>query len=228
MSLLQIEDGIFEVKGTHGDTHLGGEDFDNNMVDFVLAAIKRTHGKDLKADLRASKRVRTACERAKRTLSTQDKVTIVAEGVLDGEDAEVTVSRAKFEQLNIEPFERCLETVKRVMVEARADPADVMDVVLVGGSTRIPKVQEMLREFFGGKELCKSINPDEAVAYGAAVQGAILSGKRHSATESLLLVDVVPLSLGIELTGQIFSAIIKRNTAIPSSASKTYTTEEDF
>ena len=174
------------------------------------------------------RRLRTAAERAKRMLSTATQATIEADSWFEGIDLSLTLTRAKFEQLNERFFIRCIDTVKSVMRDATAKPDDVSDIVLVGGSTRIPKVQQMLSEFFGGKELCKAINPDEAVAVGAAVQGAILSGARSSATQSLVLVDVTPLSLGIETDGKIMSVVIKRNTPIPARKTQTFTTTDDW
>lgn len=229
VSLLTIEDGMFEVKATGGDTHLGGEDFDNAMVDFTSRLIQKQNGIDVRLDKRAQRRLRTACERAKRLLSSAVTANIELDGVLPGDEIiTIPVSRAKFDSLNDVHFKRCIDTVRGVLSDAGVAPRQVSDIVLVGGSSRIIRVQDMLREFFGGKELCKSINPDEAVAYGAAVQGAILSGQRHSATESLLLVDVTPLSLGIETTGGVMSVVVKRNTPIPVRKTSRYSTEEDY
>lgn len=228
VSLLHIDGGIFEVKATAGDTHLGGEDFDNALVDFVVQQFKRKTGLDPTSSARAMRRAHTACERAKRVLSTAPNVTVELDSFFEGHDLNTVVTRAKFESLNDSQFKGCIDTVKRVLTDAACTPDKVDDVVLVGGSTRIPKVQSMLIEYLGGRELCKSINPDEAVAYGAAVQGAILSGVRNSATTDLLLVDVTPLSLGIELTGKIMSTLIKRNTPVPVRKTKTYTTDADW
>lgn len=229
VSILSIENGIFEVKATGGDTHLGGEDFDNNMVTHVLTEFKRKNrGLDPSSNSRSMRRLRTACEAAKRSLSTNTSAAIEVDALFEGVDFSTTVTRAKFESLNEEPFKRCEDTVKQVLKDANMDTSEVTDLVLVGGSTRIPKVQSMLQDLFGGKELSKSINPDEAVAYGAAVQGAILSGIRSDATNSLLLVDVTPLSLGIETVGKVMSVLIKRNTAIPVRKTRVYTTEEDY
>jgi L1 cell adhesion molecule like protein len=230
VSLLSIEDGIFEVKATAGDTHLGGEDFDMAMMDWALAEFKKKGAAkgDPSGDKRAMRRLRTACERAKRMLSSSTQALLDIESFFEGADLALTVTRAKFEDLNAAHFNRCIDTVKHVLRDAKVKAEDVGDVVLVGGSTRIPKVQALLSEHFGGKELCKAINPDEAVAYGAAVQGAILAGVRSAATQSLLLVDVTPLTLGIETTGKVMSAIIKRNTPIPTKKTKQYTTDEDF
>ncbi|EEY58912.1 heat shock cognate 70 kDa protein [Phytophthora infestans T30-4] len=229
VSILSIENGIFEVKSTGGDTHLGGEDFDNNMVEHLLSEFKRKNRNlDPSSSARAMRRLRTACESAKRMLSTTTSASVEVDSLFEGVDFSSTVTRAKFESLNEELFKRCEETVLKVLEDAKMKPEDVTELVLVGGSTRIPKVQTMLSTLFGGKELSKSINPDEAVAYGAAVQGAILDGIRNDATNSLLLVDVTPLSLGIETVGKVMSVLIKRNTAIPVRKTRVYTTEEDY
>lgn len=229
VSILSIENGIFEVKSTGGDTHLGGEDFDNNMVDHLLSEFKRKNrGLDPSSSARAMRRLRTACESAKRMLSTTTSASVEVDSLFEGVDFSSTITRAKFESLNEELFKRCEETVQKVLSDANMKPENITEVVLVGGSTRIPKVQTLLSALFGGKELSKSINPDEAVAYGAAVQGAILSGIRNDATNSLLLVDVTPLSLGIETVGKVMSVLIKRNTAIPVRKTRVYTTEEDY
>ncbi|KUF99591.1 Heat shock 70 kDa protein 18 [Phytophthora nicotianae] len=229
VSILSIENGIFEVKSTGGDTHLGGEDFDNNMVEHLLTEFKRKNRNlDPSGSARAMRRLRTACESAKRMLSTTTSASVEVDSLFEGVDFSSTVTRAKFESLNEELFKRCEETVLKVLEDAKMKPEDVTELVLVGGSTRIPKVQTMLSTLFGGKELSKSINPDEAVAYGAAVQGAILDGIRNDATNSLLLVDVTPLSLGIETVGKVMSVLIKRNTAIPVRKTRVYTTEEDY
>jgi heat shock protein 1/8 len=180
------------------------------------------------SDKRAQRRLRTACERAKRMLSTATQANIEVDSWYEGIDLSIVLTRAKFEQLNDKFFVRCIDTVKNVLKDAKAKPEEVSDVVLVGGSTRIPKVQAMLSEHFAGKELCKAINPDEAVAVGAAVQGAILSGAQSAATQSLVLVDVTPLSLGIETDGKLMSVVIKRNTPIPARRTSTYTTTEDY
>merc|ERR1712174_189787 len=199
VSLLTIEEGIFEVKSTAGDTHLGGEDFDNRMVDFFLQEFKRRHRKDMSKNQRALRRLRTACERAKRTLSSSTQAHIEIDSLFDGIDFNSTITRARFEDLCMDQFKKCMDPCEKVMRDAKIAKSAVHEVVLVGGSTRIPKVQSMLTDFFNGKEPCKSINPDEAVAYGATVQAAILSGSDKSEKLSeLLLLDVTPLSLGLE------------------------------
>merc|ERR1712100_815026 len=190
VSLLTIEEGIFEVKATAGDTHLGGEDFDNRMVDHFVQEFKRKNKKDLTDKARALRRLRTACERAKRTLSGTSQTSIEIDSLYEGIDFNTSITRARFEELNADLFRKCMDPVEKVLRETKMDKSQIRDVVLVGGSTRIPKVQQLLQDFFNGKELCKSINPDEAVAYGAAVQAAILSQDGSETHDSLLLLDV--------------------------------------
>ena len=226
-TLLEMDDDVFEVRATGGDTRLGGEDFDTNLTDYLVSEIKKKHKKDPTKNPRAMRRLRTAAERAKRMLSSSANALVEVDSLLEDLDFTCTVTKAKFESLNAEFFQKCIKTVEQVLVDAKLAKSDVDDVVLVGGSTRIPKVQQLLSEFFDGKELCRAINPDEAVAYGAAVQGAVLSGVKSDETNSLLLVDVTPLSLGIETVGSVMSTVIKRNTPIPCSKSDIFTTEQD-
>ena len=194
MSLLTIEDGIFEVKATNGHTHLGGEDFDNVLVDWCMAAFKKQTGLDIKGNARSLRRLRTQCEKAKRILSSAHQAEIYCETLAEGEDFNQTISRAKFEELCMPNFRKCMPPVEQVLQDADISKGQIHEVVLVGGSTRIPKVQQMLSDFFNGKQLNRSINPDEAVAYGATVQAAILSGEGSEQIKDLLLLDVAPLS----------------------------------
>ncbi|KII84135.1 hypothetical protein PLICRDRAFT_46498 [Plicaturopsis crispa FD-325 SS-3] len=225
VSLLSIDDGVFEVLATAGDTHLGGEDFDNRVIDYLVKAYKKKTGTDVTSNLRALGKLKREVEKAKRTLSSQQSTRIEIESFENGNDFSETLTRAKFEEINMDLFRKTMKPVEQVLKDANVKKEDVDEVVLVGGSTRIPKVQQLLKEYFGGKEPSKGINPDEAVAYGAAVQGGILSGERG--TEDVVLVDVCPLTLGIETTGGVFTKLIPRNTVIPTRKSQIFSTAAD-
>jgi L1 cell adhesion molecule like protein len=228
VSLLAIDDGVFEVKATAGDTHLGGEDFDQLLMDHFAKEFKRKARKDLTTSDRALRRLRSACEKAKRTLSSATKATVEIDSLFDGIDFSSTITRARFEDLCASFFRQTLTPVEKVLKDAQMSKSQVDEVVLVGGSTRIPRIQQLLSSFFNGKQLCKSVNPDEAVAYGAAVQAAILSDSgNNSTTDKILLIDVTPLSLGIETSGEMMTAIIDRQTTVPTSKQKVFSTYQD-
>jgi L1 cell adhesion molecule like protein len=228
VSILAITDTVFEVKATAGDPHLGGEDFDNRILSYCISEFRRKHKSDPTRNQRALRRLRTQCERAKRQLSTGTSVTIEIDSLHEGQDFSMRLSRAKFEELCIDYFKKAMEPVSQCLADSNLPKSKISDVVMVGGSTRIPKVQELIKAFFNGKELCKDINPDEAVAYGAAVQAAIVSGTGTEEVENMLLLDVAPLSLGIEMSGGMMQKLIERNSTIPTNQSQDFTTAEDY
>lgn len=224
VTLLTLEDGLFQVRATAGDSKLGGEDIDNRLVDHCVADFKKKYKLDISTSAKALRRLRTACERAKRVLSTTTQSSIEIDSLFEGQDYNITISRAKFEELCMDFFRKTIEPVEKVMIDSKMDKSSIHEIVLVGGSSRIPKVRQLLSDYFGGKKLNETVNPDEAVAYGAAIQAAILSGQIDAKLDAITIVDVAPLSLGLETVGGIMTNLIDRNTPIPCKKSRVFST----